>query len=230
MPSLGVAAMPNVVLIHTVASNEQVFDALCAEIMPGVPARHVVDESLLGDTIATGHLTDDVRRRFREHAEAARREGAELIMLTCSSVGPSADGLGDELGIPVLRVDEAMAERAVATGARVGVAATLPTTLEPTAALVRRAAERAARRVDVTTQLAEGAFQALREGQPERHDALVMDALRVLAARTDVIVLAQASMARAMGGADSIEVAGRAVPVLTSPRLGIERLRDLAAR
>jgi Asp/Glu/hydantoin racemase len=149
-------------------------------------------------------------------------------MLTCSSIGPSADGLGDELGIPVLRVDEAMADQAVALGARVGVAATLSTTLEPTAALVRRAAERAGRDVEVTTQLAEGAFQALRDGQAERHDALVMQALGALAARTDVIVLAQASMARAMAGAESVESDGRDVPVLTSPRLGVERLAEVA--
>ncbi len=216
--------MPNVVLIHTVASNQKVFGDLCSELMPGVPTRHVVDESLLGDTIANGHLTDDVRRRFREQAETARREGADIIMLTCSSVGPSAHGLGEQLGIPVLRVDEAMADRAVALGTRIGVAATLPTTLDPTAELVRRAAERAGKTVSVTLQLSQGAFEALQEGQAERHDALVIDALRALASRTDVIVLAQASMARAMGDAKAIELNGRFVPVLTSPRLGIERL------
>jgi hypothetical protein len=45
----------------------------------------------------------------------------------------------------------------------------------------------------------------------------------------DVIVLAQASMARAVNGADSLEAGGRTVPILTSPRLGVERLRDVVA-
>src|SRR5919107_918660 len=179
--------MTKVVLIHTVEGNVKVFGDLVQEIAPGLPAEHVVDESLLGDTIAAGELTEDVRQRFRARAEAARAAGADVIMLTCSSVGPSADGLGDELGVTVLRVDEAMAERAVALGNRVGVAATLPTTLGPTAGLVRRA-----------TELATGAFQALRSGDATRHDELVQAALRSLAARVDVIVLAQASMARAL--------------------------------
>jgi hypothetical protein len=48
-----------------------------------------------------------------------------------------------------------------------------------------------------------------------------MAALRELAAWAEVVVLAQASMARALAGAS--EIAG--VPVLTSPRLGVERLR-----
>jgi hypothetical protein len=222
--------MTKVVMIHTVEGNVKVFGDLVREIAPDLPAEHVVDESLLGDTITAGALTDDVRRRFRERAEAARRDGADVIMLTCSSVGPSADGLGDELGVTVLRVDEAMAERAVELGPAVGVAATLPTTLGPTAELIRRAATRLGRPVEVTTRLAEGAFEALRAGDGDRHDTLVTAALRDLAAGVDVIVLAQASMARAVDGAESLDVDGRAVPLLTSPRLGVERLRDVIER
>lgn len=219
--------MTKVVLIHTVDGNIKVFDDLVQEIAPGLPAEHVVDESLLGDTIAAGVLTDEVRQRFRERAEAARRDGADVIMLTCSSVGPSVDGLGAELGVTVLRVDEAMAERAVELGPKVGVAATLPTTLGPTAELIERSAAKLGHPVQVTTRLAEGAFDVLRSGDAARHDALVMAALRELAAGVDVIVLAQASMARAVGGAPSLEVDGRSVPILTSPRLGVERLRDV---
>lgn len=219
--------MRKVVLIHTVEGNVKVFGDLVREIAPDLPAEHVVDESLLGDTIAAGALTDEVRQRFRERAEAARRDGADVIMLTCSSVGPSADGLGDELGVTVLRVDEAMAERAVELGPAVGVAATLPTTLGPTAELIQRAADTLGRPVQVTTRLAEGAFDALRTGDGARHDDLVMAALQELAAEVDVIVLAQASMARAVGGAASLDANGRAVPILTSPRLGVERLAEV---
>ena len=219
--------MAKVVLIHTVAGLENVFGSLCDDVAPGLAPSHVVDESLLTDTIAAGTLTDEVRARFRARAEQARADGADVIMLTCSSVGPAADDLSDELGVTVLRVDEAMAERAVALGDRVGVAATLPTTLDPTVGLVRRAAERAGTVVDVTTELASGAFQALRGGDAARHDELVQAALRALAARVGVIVLAQASMARALAGAESVEVDGRSVSVLTSPRLGVERLSEV---
>jgi len=219
--------MAKVVLIHTVEGNVKVFGDLVEEIAPDLPAEHVVDESLLGDTIAAGTLTDAVRRRFRERVEAARRDGADVVMLTCSSVGPSADGLGDDLGVTVLRVDEAMAERAVALGPKVGVAATLPTTLEPTSDLITRAAARLGKPVEVTTSLAEGAFAVLQAGDAARHDALVNAALQDLATRVDVIVLAQASMARAVGGATSLSADGKTVPILTSPRLGVERLKEV---
>ncbi len=219
--------MTKVVLIHTVDGNVKVFGDLVEEIAPDLPAEHVVDASLLGDTIAAGELTDEVRQRFRERVEAARSDGADVIMLTCSSVGPSADGLGEELGVTVLRVDEAMAERAVELGPRVGVAATLPTTLGPTADLIKRAAVKLGLPVEVTTRLAEGAFQVLQAGDGAEHDRLVVAALIELASSVDVIVLAQASMARATGGAAELADRERRVPILTSPRLGIERLRDV---
>jgi Asp/Glu/hydantoin racemase len=217
--------MPKVVFIHTVNGNVDAFTKLADELMPGADPVHLVDESLLQDTIRDGALTDDVRSRFREHLDEAVAGGADVVMFTCSSVGPAADGLTDAVGVRVLRVDEAMAERAVSMGPRIGVAATLPTTLGPTGDLIRAAAARLGRPVSVDTQLATGAFQALQAGDGARHDELVRAALAELAGRVDVVVLAQASMARALAGAQEVN----GVPVLTSPRLGVERLRDVVA-
>src|SRR5215216_978569 len=78
----GRGRMAKVVLIHTVAGLENMFGPLCDEVAPGLAPSHLVDESLLNDTIAAGTLTDDVRARFRARAEQARADGADVIMLT----------------------------------------------------------------------------------------------------------------------------------------------------
>ena len=213
--------MTRLVMIHTVASLPETFGRLCDELLPGVEVEHVVDESLLQDTLRAGELTEDVRARFRRRADQALAGAPDAVVLTCSSVGPAADGTA------VQRIDRAMADRAVEMGRRIGVAATVPTTLGATSELIRRAASEAGRSVELRTELAEGAFGALREGRGEEHDRLVREALGRLAGWADVIVLAQASMARALAGAATFEAAGRSVPVLTSPRLGVERLREL---
>jgi Asp/Glu/hydantoin racemase len=126
--------------------------------------------------------------------------------------------------VPVLRVDQPMADRAVADGRRIGVIATLRTTLEPTADLIRRRAAAAGKPVDLTSRLCEGAFDALMGGDPARHDALVAAALRELVAQADVIALAQASMARVV---ESLDEADRRVPILASPPLAIEYLATI---
>jgi hypothetical protein len=204
-----------VILIHTAGMNEQTFGRLCDEILPGVAIDHVVDETLLQDMIAAGKLTDDVRERYAARAGKALAEKPDAVVLTCSSLGPAADDT------EVHRIDTSMCERAVAIGSKIGIAATLPSTLSATGDLIQASAKGASRAIELRSRIAEGAFAAVRAGRGEEHDQLVRAVLDDLAAWADVIVLAQASMARAVAGADN----WRGVPVLTSPRLGIERLK-----
>jgi Asp/Glu/hydantoin racemase len=124
----------------------------------------------------------------------------------------------------VLRVDEPMADEAVATGSRIGVVATLPSTLEPTVALIRSRATAVGRDVELTSQVVEGAFQAVMSGDGAKHDALVGDAIKQLATTVDVIVLAQASMARVV---DALPAEAKPVPILSSPRSAVEHLATL---
>jgi hypothetical protein len=120
-----------------------------------------------------------------------------------------------------MRVDEPMCALAVRKGSHIGVVATLASTLNPTAALIRSKAKAQAKDIQVTAKLCEGAFQAVMSGDPATHDRIVASAIRELIGQVDVIVLAQASMARVVNTlpADSITV-----PVLSSPRLAVEHL------
>jgi hypothetical protein len=106
----------------------------------------------------------------------------------------------------------------------IGVIATLPTTLEPTADLIRRRALAAGREIELTSRLCEGAFDALMSGDAAKHDAMVAAALRELASEVDVIALAQASMARVV---DTLPAADREKPILVSPPLAVEYLASV---
>jgi Asp/Glu/hydantoin racemase len=155
---------------------------------------------------------------------AAEAAGANFVLVTCSSIGPAVEVAATMVDIPVLRVDQPMADRAVSLGSRIGVAATLPTTLVPTANLIERRAAAASRQIKICSRLCAGAFDALMGGDAARHDAMVAAALRELAAEVDVIVLAQASMARV---ADSLDESARRLPILASPAIAIEHLATI---
>ena len=131
------------------------------------------------------------------------------------------------IGIPVVRVDEPMAEKAVEMGARIGVAATLATTLKPTTELIERKATQTGGKHTITSKLCEGAFEAVVSGDTSTHDRIVSQSLRELDAKTDVIVLAQASMARVL---DTMKPGEMHVPVLSSPRLGVEYMKQILDR
>jgi len=146
--------------------------------------------------------------------------GADAVLVTCSSIGRATAMAQAQFRFPVIRVDEAMAEKAVESGLRIGVAATLKTTLEPTLELLRETAERSGRTVKLIPALAAGAFEAVSAGDTAGHDRILLAALADLLPQVDVVVLAQASMARV---AALLPAGGP--PVLSSPELAMRRAR-----
>jgi Asp/Glu/hydantoin racemase len=211
-------------LIHTATVNVTTITQLCKEAMPDVEVFNILDESLLKNTIAAQKLTPTTYRRVATYLESAEAAGADAILVTCSSIGPAVDAARPLVSVPVLRIDQAMADEAVRLGKRIGVIATLSTTLEPTAALIQASAARQGKTIELVTHLCTGAFESVISGDTATHDRLVRAGLQTLMERVDVIVLAQASMARV---ADALAADERRAPILSSPPLGVAAAREV---
>ena len=210
--------------LHTSHVLIPLFTELSRRELPGVEQFHMVDESLIQNTIRAQKLTKATIRRVLTMVESAHEGGADAVVVTCSSIGPAASMARRLFEFPVIRVDEAMAEEAVRAGRRIGVAATLRTTLEPTVALLREKAVAAHREVDVVESLCEGAFEAVLSGDTATHDRILTDSLTRLVGGVDVVVLAQASMARVV---QKLPPASVRIPILSSPELAVKRARSL---
>lgn len=211
-----------IAFVHTGAVVIPPVMALAGELMPGATTVNYLDDKIVAD-LSDPERADSVSDRLHDLVAAARRGGADVVMLTCSSISEHAGSLTEDLGVPVYRIDEAMADVAAATGSRIAVIATLPTTCEPTTRLIRERAELIGANPDIRSEVVEGAFAAVSTGDRETHDRLVVAAIERVAKDADVVVLAQASMASAADAADV------AIPVLSSLRPGIERLAGLIA-
>ncbi|MCX2721154.1 aspartate/glutamate racemase family protein [Roseibium salinum] len=217
-----------IALIHTVPGLIATLDALLATEMPDWTQFNILDESLLKNTIREGVLSHDTKRRLVGYVWSAVDGGADAIVVTCSSLGAAVEAARPFCPVPLFRIDQGVAEDAVARGTRIGVLATLATTLNPTTALIDAVSARNGRTGQETvSRVCEGAFDLLAAGDVAGHDAAVAAAIAELAADVDVIVLAQASMARAIEGPSG---AGITCPVLTSPKLGIRHIRDALTR
>lgn len=208
-------------LIHTSATLIPVFQQLVKEHLPGVNTFNIVDDSLVKNIRERGALTPAISKRVADYVASAEDSGADYILVTCSSIGAAVEAAAGHAGVPVLRVDQPMADLAVETGKRIGVIATLSTTLEPTSDLVKRRAALAGKEIELTSKLCEGAFEALMSGDAAQHDTLVANALRELSSQVDVILLAQASMARVV---DTLSDADKKVPIIASPPNAIKYL------
>jgi Asp/Glu/hydantoin racemase len=217
-----------IAFVHTVSSLVGLFNDLSRELLPpGIEIYHISDEMLLKIVLAQGGLSPFIYQRVAEHVISAERAGVSAVQVTCSSISPCVEAVRPMVGIPVLKIDEPMVNQAIQLGRRIGVAATAPTTLKPTTDLVYRQAAAKGCPVQVESALCEGAFAALSSGDTATHDRLVSQTLLRLMESNDVIILAQASMARVAG---SIPADEQKVPILSSPRLAVEHLAAVLAQ
>ena len=216
--------MKHVSLVHTSLVLLDVLNSHFDQILPNVKRTHIVEHSILQDVLDADKVTPDVLRRMLGYFVQAEATGADVIFNVCSSVGETVDIARQFINIPIIKIDDAMAEEAIEIGQRIGVLATLNTTLAPTCRLVDWHADQRGIQIEVTEGLCEGAFEALTSGDTDGHDKMVGDKIIEISRHTDVIVLAQASMARVLNALPEGEVT---VPILTSPERGVRYLKNI---
>jgi Asp/Glu/hydantoin racemase len=210
--------MKKIGVIHTAPATVQSLTELIRREIPGAEVMNLLDDTILNDMNA-GSGVKYVRERWITYASILEHMGADAVLSACSTVGEIAEEARRVLTVPVYRIDEAMAEEAVRRGGRIAVLATLPSTLGPTVRLVERKAKESGRPLQISTVLVAGAFEALRAGDRQAHDAKIRGAVRETLGRADLLLLAQASMAPAAEG-----LPGAENKILTSPESGIRRL------
>jgi Asp/Glu/hydantoin racemase len=215
--------MTKLAIIHTTPATVDSMKALAADMLAECEVVNFVDDSILPQLAQNGGDLSAVEERLVHYARFAEQVGADVILEACSSVGELVAKMRAAVPIPIVRIDEMMAEEAVQRGSRLGVAATLQTTLQPTTRLLRAKAQAAGKQVTVTPLLIEGAFQKLMSGDREGYDKLLIEKLQELARITDVVVLAQASMARVLPGLPAAEQG----KFMSSPRLAMEKVKNI---
>ncbi|TJY43565.1 Asp/Glu racemase [Cohnella pontilimi] len=208
---------PKLAFIHTTPVTIDTFKALTAELMPGWEVINFLDDSILPQLAQNGGRVTDVLERWTSYAKFAEQQGARGVVSACSSVGEAAEAARATLGIPVMRIDEAMAEEAVSRANKIGVAATLASTLQPTTRLIQRKASERGTEPEIKQALASEAYRLLMSGDREGHDRELSAVLLELVDAVDVVVLAQASMARVVSALPE----ALQPKFLTSPRLGM---------
>lgn len=212
-----------VVIIHTSNVTFEYLNNLFHELAPEVMVKNIIDDSLLSEVIENKGVTKAVIKRICTYAILAEKNiGADLIFNQCSSVGEAADIAAKLVDIPLVKIDEKMAEVACRTADKIGVVATLETTLGPTVRLIEKTANKLNKKVEIIEKLCEGAFDILRKGDTKGHNKMVIEAIKELSKEVDVIVCAQGSMVALLD-----ELGEIIVPVLTSPRLGVEQALEV---
>lgn len=181
--------------------------------------------SILAKTREAGRVTKEAAALLAELYIQAIQDGAEAILNTCSSVGETADAMQDfatYCGVPIVRIDEEMCREAVRLGNRIGVLATLQTTMEPTKNTIKRVALEMGKQVILVEGLIMGAFGV----DQEQFKKLMVEKAGQIEKEVDVILFCQGSMAYC----EELIHNTYMKPVLSSPRFGAIALKDALSR
>ncbi len=195
-------------------------DSLVRERCPGVEVVNILHEGIFLELNRAGGTTPSVVRRICSLAAEAENYGAAAVLVTGSTFSPAVDTARKLVSIPILKIDEAMAEAGVTRGRRIGLVATENVTLEPSTRILRETAEAKNLKVEIVPKACPEARGFLRT-DPEEHDRLVVEAALALAPEVDVIILAQSSLYAAMKKLKDV----CRVPVYASPELAADYLK-----
>lgn len=178
------------------------------------------DPSILAEVREAGFVTADAAARLTGMYMQAVEDGADAVLNVCSSVGEVADAakaMGLYMGVPIVRIDEEMCKEAVRLGSRIGVLATLPTTLEPTKNTIKRVSRELGKHVELIDGLIDGAFGV----NQEQFKKMMVDKTAEIIEHVDVVLLCQGSMAYVEEELQEIYKK----PVVSSPRFGVTALK-----
>lgn len=205
--------------LHTAEGNIAVFETAARQIdLTAGVLSHQVRSDLLEAAERAGGLTSDI---VAATASILRElgQGADAVILTCSTLGPSVDGLERIMTAPALRVDAALAAQAIAIGGKVVALCAVETTLEPTTQLFAEAARSS--RTPYEVRLVPGAWALFKAGDRDGYLSAIADAAdTAYRDGASIVALAQASMA---GAADLVQGGPRP---LSSPAAGLAAAAD----
>ncbi|HYZ15421.1 MAG TPA: aspartate/glutamate racemase family protein [Candidatus Acidoferrum sp.] len=214
--------MPTIALVHAVLPALAPMERAILDEIPGARVRHLFDEGLSTEAERYGGVTTECVERMMTVLDLAIRARADAVLLTCTAYSTMVPQARERFpGTPIYAVDQMMVERAVADATRIGVLATFPAGLEQQRVMLEAEAAARGKAIEIVPSLHPEAMTALRAGDAAAHDRIVLDALPEIADRSDLVLLAQVSMARVYP-----QVPDRyADRVLSSPQLAARALK-----
>ena len=215
--------MKKVAIIYTVRPVLATFPELLEEVVgEKLKIFNLLDDFLASDPGETGIFSVENHNRLFNDIRSCELTGADLIVVTCSTLTPAVQRIRPFINTPIVAIDDAMTEKAVRIGSRIKVIATASSTIKPTVAKLQQEAALSGVRVSIDAEDNETAYEAMKRGDLSTHDRLVLSQIAKVTGY-DSIVLAQASMGHLQAEAEVLVN----IPVLATPRLCCERVKEL---
>jgi aspartate/glutamate racemase len=211
-------------IIHAALITTRAVQKFIDETIPEVQVVHWVDDTIQCTNFACepGVIPRKNLYKFVGAAMSQEEYGVDLILLACSTFNRAVEYARPMIATQMLQIDRPMMDLAVREGKRIGLIATVPTTVPASTRLLQTAAADAGKTVEITTRLCSEAFEELKAGNTDKHNDMLLAEIDALGNKVDAIVLAQLSMS-----ALEPRLADAKTPVYNSGRTAFNRIRQV---
>jgi len=211
-------------IVHAALITTTIVKKFIDEIVPEVEVVHWVDDTIQNTNFASepGILPKKNYAKFVQAALSQQEYGVHLILLVCSTFNRAVEYARPMVETPMLQIDRPMMDLAVQSGSRIGLLATVPSTVPSSERLLRLTAEEAGKRIEIKTRLCSEAFRVLKAGNAEKHNDMLLEEIGTLSRGVDAIVMAQLSMSVL-----EPRLIDTQVPVYNSGRTAFNRIRAI---
>jgi aspartate/glutamate racemase len=183
-------------VIHASSLTIKAMQPFLEQYLPEVAIMHLCDDTIQRDNIRAGvGVIPKVNYfKFAQYAHNLEEAGVDMILLACSTFNFAAELARPMINTPIMQIDRTMMEKAVDDGRRVGMLATLSTTVPSSERLLKIVACERKKDIELTTVLRPEAFEAIQRGDRDTHNRILLEEIDKLAGKVDSIVMAQLSM------------------------------------
>ena len=211
-------------IIHAALITTRSIQPYIQEIIPEVTVVHHVDDTIQNSNFASapGMIPKENYFKFASYAYYLEKAGVDLILLACSTFNRAVELARPMINVPMLQLDRPMMDLAVMNGKRIGLLATVPTTVPASERLLKLAATEAGKEIEITTVLCTKAFEEIKKGNVDKHNELLLSEIDKFSHSVDVVVMAQISMS-----ALEPMLKNTRIPVYNSGRTGVNKVREI---
>lgn len=211
-------------IIHAIHKTIKAMEPFIEKYIPEVDVMHLADDTIQRDNIAAGvGVIPKVNYyKFAQYAHNLEEAGVDMILLACSTFNYAAELGRPLINVPIAQIDRPMMEKAVSHSKKIGLLATLSTTVPSSERLLRIIAQENHKDIQIKTVLRAEAFDAWGRGDIQTHNAMVLEEIEKLSGEVDSIVMAQLSMS-----AMAPYLKDTRVPVYNSGDTGFSRVKEM---
>lgn len=208
--------------MHSADVHIQRFEPLIAPYKDDYELHQVVHKELLDKAESMGGVSDILKEETYDVLKELEMQGADAILITCSTLGVVADEHPEIGNCKVLRIDNLLAEEALMSGSHIAIICAVESTMESTRDLFdQKATELHQEDVTIHMHFVPNAWESFKAGDFEQYSKSIASYITTNIKDADTIVLAQASM-------DKVPdyLVNFSPTVLSSPKLGAKALID----